>query len=116
MHWWRIFSSELKHVDIVPVYKKKDKSDKTNYRPGGILFYCSKKYEKVLYNQVYQYFDNKFFPSQCKFKKRCSTQHCVSILIEKFEEAVEEAADMGNNFGALLTDSSKQLIALITIY
>ena len=57
-----------------------------------------------------------FFPSQCKFKKRCSTQHCVSILIEKFEEAVEEAADMGNNFGALLTDSSKHLIALITIY
>ena len=27
------FPSELKHADIVPVHKKKDKSDKSNYRP-----------------------------------------------------------------------------------
>ena len=27
------FPSELKHADIVPVHKKKDKRDKSNYRP-----------------------------------------------------------------------------------
>ena len=26
------FSSEVKHADIVPIHKKKDKSDKINYR------------------------------------------------------------------------------------
>ena len=31
------FSSELKHANIVPIHKKKDKSDKSNYRPVSIL-------------------------------------------------------------------------------
>ena len=31
------FPSELKHADIVPIHKKKDKSDKSNYRQVSIL-------------------------------------------------------------------------------
>ena len=45
-------------VDIVPIHKKKDKSDKINYRPVSILSNCSKVYEKLIYNQLYQYFEN----------------------------------------------------------
>ena len=97
------FPSELKHVDIVQIHKKKDKHDISNYRPVSILSNYSKVYEKLIYNQLYQYFENILFPSQCGFRKGYSTQHCLLVLIEKFKEAI----DTGNKFGALLTDLSK---------
>ena len=56
-----------------------------------------------MYNQLYDYFDNILFPSQCGFQKRYSAQHCLLVMIEKFKEAI----DRGNEFGALLTDLSK---------
>ena len=31
------FPQEFKNADIIPVHKKKEKSDKTNYRPVSIL-------------------------------------------------------------------------------
>ena len=102
------FPSELKHADIVPIHKKKDKSDISNYRPVSILSNYSKVYEKLIYNQLYQYFKNILFPSQCGFRKGYSTQHCLLVLIEKFKEAI----DTGNKFGALLTDLSKAFDSL----
>ena len=61
------FPSELKHADIAPIHKKKDRSDKSNYRPVSILSNYSKIYEKLIYNQHYQYFENILFPSKCGF-------------------------------------------------
>ena len=97
------FPFELKHPDIVPVHKKKYKSGKCNYRPVSILSNYSEVYEKLIYNQLYPYFENILFPGQCGFIKGYSTQHCLLVLIEKFKEAI----DTGNKFGALLTDLSK---------
>ena len=97
------FPFELKHADIVPIHKRKDKSDKSNYRPVSMLSNYSKVYEKVIHNQLYQYFENALFPSQCGFRKGYSQQHGLLVLIEKFEQAI----DTGNKFGALLNDLSK---------
>ena len=47
---------------------KKDKCDKTNYWPVSILPIISKIYEKIIYNQLYKYFNRKLFPSQCGFR------------------------------------------------
>ena len=69
----------------------------------SILCNYSKAYEKLIYNQLYQYFENILFPSQCGFRKGYSTQHCLLVLIERFKETV----DTGNKFGALLTDLLK---------
>ena len=44
------FPSELKHADMVPIHKEKDKSDKSNYGPVSILSNYSKVYEKLIYN------------------------------------------------------------------
>ena len=41
------FPDDVKHADVTPVYKKKDKSDKTNYRPVSILTNISKIYESI---------------------------------------------------------------------
>ena len=32
-----VYPDDLKHADVTTVHKKKDKSDKTNYRPVSIL-------------------------------------------------------------------------------
>ena len=41
-----IFPSNLKLSDVIPVYKRKSKNSKDNYRPVGILFNISKIYER----------------------------------------------------------------------
>ena len=56
------FPQALKHSDVTPVHKKKEKSDKTNYRHVGILANLSKIYQKLIYNQLYDYFDKILFP------------------------------------------------------
>ena len=45
------FIDELKHADIIPVHRKNEKCDKTNYRPMSILTNISKIYEKIMHNQ-----------------------------------------------------------------
>ena len=97
------FPNDLKHADIVPIYKKNSKCKKENYRPVSVLSNLFKIYEKLMYNQLYEYFDNILFPSQCGFRKGYSAQHCLLVMIEKFKEAI----DRGYEFGALLTDLSK---------
>ena len=98
-----VFADDLKHADVTPVHKKKDKSDKINYRPVSILTNISKIYDKLIYNQPYDYFDDILSPGQCGFWKRFSTQHCLLVMLEKLKEYV----DKGNKFCALLTGLSK---------
>ena len=97
------FPNYLKNVDIVPAYKKNNKCEKENYRSVSILSNFSKIYERLMYNQLYGYFDNILFLSQCGFQKGYSAQHCLLVMIKKFKETI----DRGNEFGALLTDLSK---------
>ena len=46
------FPDEFKIAEIIPVYKKQDVNDKTNYRPISLLPIISKIFEKVLYSQL----------------------------------------------------------------
>ena len=49
-----------------------------------------------MYSQLYDYFDNVLFPSQCGLGKGYSAQHFLLVMIEKFKESI----DRGNEFGA----------------
>ena len=97
------FPDELKHADVIPVHKKNEKCNKTNYRPVSILTNISKIYEKLLYDQLSKYFDSLLATNQCEFRKGFSSQYCLLVMLEKFKEAI----DRGNQFGTLLTDLSK---------
>ena len=89
------FPDELKHTDVITVHKKNEKCDKTNYRPVSILTKISKIYEKLVYNQLSKYFDSLLATNQCRFRKGFSSQHCLLVMLEKFNEAI----DRGNKFG-----------------
>ena len=97
------FPYKLKHADVIPVHKKKDKCVKENYRLVSIPTKISKVYEKLLYNQLYSYFDNILSPNQFGFQKGHSAHQYLLVMIEKFKEVI----DKGHEFGALLRDLSK---------
>ena len=97
------FPEDLKIAEVVPVYKKKKRTDKNNCRPVSILSDISKIYERSFYNQIYDYFDSIFSKYQCGFRKGHSPQHCLLYMIEK----IKQARDNNNVFAAVLTDLSK---------
>ena len=63
------FPNDLKKADIIPIYKKDDPFDKTNYRPISILPVLSKPFERCLYDQIYEYIDTILSKVQCGFRK-----------------------------------------------
>ena len=85
-----VFPDTLKVADITPVYKNKgSKSDKTNYRPISILPVLSKIYERVIHNQVSEYFENILSDNQCAYRKGFSTQPSLMTHEIKCSYSVE---------------------------
>ena len=69
----------------------------------SILATLSKVYEKILYPQIYEYFNGIFSKYLGGFRKGHSTQHCLLFMLEKLKEAL----DKGLTTGILLTDLTK---------
>ena len=98
-----VFPTNIKNANITPVHKKDSRNIESNYRPVSILSNISKIYERCLYNQISDFFEEKFSNYQCGFRKGFSAQHCLLVMIEKWRKSL----DKGGSFGALLTDLSK---------
>ena len=54
------FPEKMKMANITPVFKKKDKLNKVNYRSINLLTAFSKILEKLLFNQIYEYMKSSF--------------------------------------------------------
>ena len=60
-----IFPEKLKIAKVIPIFKKGDEEFFNNYRPISILPAISKIIEKVIYQQIYQFFQqNELFLRQ----------------------------------------------------
>ena len=70
----------------MPAHKKKDLTDKTNYRPFSILPLLPKVFEKVMYIQLYDYMKNILTQLLCNFRKAHSTQHALFRLTQSWQE------------------------------
>ena len=80
----------LKQAEVIPVFEKEDKLDKKNYRRVSILPVISKIYERLMYDQMYKYFDQIFSKFQCGFRKGFSTQNCLLYMIENWKESLDQ--------------------------
>ena len=81
--------------DIVPVFKKLDPTDETNFRPVSLLPLLSKGFKKTMYDQLYEYADtflNKLF---CGFRKARSTQHALFRLFQKWQKKLDSSGIVG---------------------
>ena len=69
------FFSEWKTAKVIPFFKKGKLSLLDNYRPISILPIVSKLMERILYDQIYEYFDqqNLFSKHQFDFRPYHST-------------------------------------------
>ena len=54
----------MKVANVCPIFKKRDSTSKENYRPIG-----SKIFERIMFNQIYNYISVKLFPLLCGFRK-----------------------------------------------
>ena len=74
---------DFKKAEMHPLYKKDGRKEKSNYRPISILSNVSKVYERCLYDQIYDFLENKFSRYQCRFRKDFDTQNALLSMVEK---------------------------------
>ena len=86
------FSSEWKKANVVPVHKKGDKQILKNYRPVSLLPICGKTFERLIYNNLFEYFIENDFMSQNQsgFKPGDS---CINQLISITHEIYQSFDD-----------------------
>ena len=101
-----IFPMNLKLADIIPVDKKGDRKDKTEYRPVTILLAISKVFEKLLFYQINDFMNPKLSQNQCGFRKGFSVQYCLILMLENWRKSLDNKGFCG----VLLTDLSKAWI------
>ena len=61
-----IHPSEWKIARVTPVFKKGVKSNLNNYRPISVIPVVSKVFEKIVYDQLYQYLNDNQLLSSCQ--------------------------------------------------
>ena len=77
------FPDTLKLSGITPFFKKLDPIDEANYRPVSIMPLLSKVFEKIMYDQLYEYIEHFLNQLLCGFRKAHSTQHALFRLLQK---------------------------------
>lgn len=98
------FPNYWKHAHIVPLHKKEDILAAKNYRPVAILPTVSKVLERVMFNQIVEFFDANglFHPNHHGFRK----QHSTSTALLQMYDGWVEAADKGQITGVCMLDLS----------
>ena len=91
------------------MFKKKDRYDKSNYRPVSILPLLSKPFERILYEQIDSHTKDILSKYQGGFRKRFSFQHSLLAMFEKWKKVL----DNGGSCGALLVDLSKAFDCIV---
>ena len=80
-----VFPDKLKVAKVIPLFKKRDPTLLTKNRPISLLPSLSNIFEKVIYQQLYAYFENSnlFFKGQYGFRKGHSTEMASLELVDR---------------------------------
>ena len=73
------FPDSWKVARITPIFKDGDRTDKSDYRPMSVLPVILKLFEKLVFNQLYQYMKENglFISGQSGFLRLHSTLTCL---------------------------------------
>ena len=81
----------MKVSNIKPLFKKGDVTLLNNYKPISLLPCVSKIFERILFNQLYEYFDRNdiLTKHQYGFQKNHSTGFAAMELIDRVTNLLE---------------------------
>ena len=86
-----IFPNLLKPANVIPVYKKEEKTLCCNYRPISLLSNISKIFEKTMHQRVYLFLEarNLIYAHQYGVRRQHSTNHAVLNIIEAIKRKLD---------------------------
>ena len=96
---------DWREANVVPIYKKGDKSTPANYRPISLTCICCKLMEHVLASNIMRFGDrnNIIFPLQFGFRKNMSCEQQLLGFVSDLHNNLDE----GNQTDVLIMDFSK---------
>ena len=97
------FPDEAKIAHVVPILKKKLRTEKVNYRPVSVLTTFSKVFEKFIQEKITAHIDKSLSIFISAYRKKYSSNHVLIRLLEKWKESLDNKKFVG----AVLMDLSK---------
>ena len=87
-----IFPGKLKLAKVIPLYKKDDEKQFGNYRPIYLLSSKPKIFEKVAFDQLYDYLSlhSLLFDSQYGIRKHHSTEMAALELTDRIRHEIDQ--------------------------
>ena len=87
-----IFPTLLKIAKVIPLFKAENEHLFNNYRPISLLPTISKIFEKIMFNQIFTYFQTNrlFYNSQYGFREAHSTELASLELIDFIIEQIDD--------------------------
>ena len=81
----------MKIAKVIPIYKKGQKDDVSNYRPISLLTLISKIFERIIYIRTVNFFKKSdiFSNFQFGFRENHSTTHALLSFVEKVTHALD---------------------------
>ena len=86
------FPERMKIAKVIPLFKKGDKQDISNYRPISLLSSLSKILEKIIYSRTVNFFKlhGIFSNFQFGFREKHSTIHALLTFLDKVAHAIDK--------------------------
>ena len=87
-----VFPNWLKVAEVIPVFKKGDKNNPTNYRPISLLSQFDKILEKMNFTRLYSYLEKKYLLNnkQFGFRPISSINFAISLIPDKPIKNIDE--------------------------
>ena len=91
-----VFPNTWKDGIVSSIFKKGDRQSKVNYRPISLLSCTSKVFERIVFNEMYQYFVSNNLLNACNsgFKKNDSTVNRLLAMLDSIYRGLEERKDV----------------------
>ena len=100
-----VFPAQWKIARVTPIFKEGDKNAKSNYRPISVLPVISRLFEKLVYNQLYEYMSTNGLIASCQSGFRA--HHSTTTALLKCTDDWLNGIDAGKYAGVVFVDLKK---------